>query len=144
MHAFLEGVALLPVAGGDVEEGLAGGIVDRAAEGEGEEVIDEAAGVFGGREGVGRGAGGEVGERELDALALLVFRAGNGAEGAFDGEAVDLAVTHKGDAAWLTAFNLAGDGTVQMLFPLEGDGEGLLSAGHARVVMAKTRASPFL
>ncbi|WP_397402368.1 caspase family protein [Phenylobacterium sp.] len=61
-----------------------------------------------------------------------------------NGEAVDLAVTHKGDAAWLTAFNLASDGTVQMLFPLEGDGDGLLDAGQARVVMARTRASsPF-
>ena len=59
-----------------------------------------------------------------------------------NGEAVDLAVTHKGDAAWLTAFNLAGDGTVQMLFPLEGDGEGLLDAGQVRVAMARTRASP--
>ncbi|MBJ7413673.1 MAG: caspase family protein, partial [Phenylobacterium sp.] len=31
------------------------------------------------------------------------------------GESVDLAVTHRGGEAWLTAFNLAGDGTVQML-----------------------------
>ncbi len=61
-----------------------------------------------------------------------------------NGEAVDLAVTHKGEAAWLTAFNLAGDGTVQRLYPLEGDGDGRLEAGQARVVMARTRASaPF-
>ena len=61
-----------------------------------------------------------------------------------NGESVDLAVTHKGDAAWLTAFNLAGDGTVQRLYPLEGDGDGKLAAGQVRVVMARTRASaPF-
>ena len=61
-----------------------------------------------------------------------------------NGEAVDLAVIHKGDTAWLTAFNLAGDGTVQRLYPLEGDGDGKMSAGQVRVVMARTRASaPF-
>ncbi len=59
-----------------------------------------------------------------------------------NGEAVDLAVTHNGAAAWLTAFNLAGDGTVQRLFPLDGDGDGKLTAGQVRVVMARTRASP--
>ena len=61
-----------------------------------------------------------------------------------NGETVDLAVTHKGEAAWLTAFNLAGDGTVQRLYPLEGDGDGKMAAGQVRVVMARTRASaPF-
>jgi hypothetical protein len=59
-----------------------------------------------------------------------------------NGEAVDLAVTHRGAAAWLTAFNLAGDGTVQMLYPLEGDGDGAMTAGQVRVVMARTKASP--
>ena len=61
-----------------------------------------------------------------------------------NGETVDLAVTHTGEAAWLTAFNLAGDGTVQRLYPLEGDGDGKMAAGQVRVVMARTRASaPF-
>ncbi|MBL8771795.1 MAG: caspase family protein [Phenylobacterium sp.] len=60
------------------------------------------------------------------------------------GEAVDLAVTHRGEAAWLTAFNLAGDGTVQMLYPLEGDGDGRVEAGQSRVVLARTKATkPF-
>lgn len=59
-----------------------------------------------------------------------------------NGETVDLAVTHRGDVAWLAAFNLAGDGTVQRLYPLEGDGDGKLAAGQTRVVMARTRASP--
>lgn len=59
-----------------------------------------------------------------------------------NGDAVDLAVIHKGAAAWLTAFNLAGDGTVQMLYPLEGDGDGAMAAGQVRVVMARTKASP--
>lgn len=58
------------------------------------------------------------------------------------GESVDLAVTHRGGEAWLTAFNLAGDGTVQMLFPLEGDGDGRMVAGQTRVVMARTKAVP--
>lgn len=61
-----------------------------------------------------------------------------------NGETVDLAVTHRGAAAYLTAFNLAGDGTVQRLYPLEGDGDGRMAAGQTRVVMARTRASaPF-
>ena len=61
-----------------------------------------------------------------------------------NGENVDLAVTHKGSAAWLTAFNMAGDGTVQRLYPLDGDGDGRIAAGQVRVVMARTRASaPF-
>lgn len=61
-----------------------------------------------------------------------------------NGESVDLAVTHRGGEAWLTAFNLAGDGTVQMLYPLEGDGDGRMVAGQTRVVMARTKASaPF-
>jgi len=61
-----------------------------------------------------------------------------------NGETVDLAVTHKGAAAWLTAFNLAGDGTVQLLYPLEGDGDGKMAAGDARVVLARTKAArPF-
>jgi len=58
------------------------------------------------------------------------------------GENVDLAVTHKGAAVYLTAFNLAGDGTVQMLYPLDGDGDGRMSAGDARIVMARTKAAP--
>jgi caspase domain-containing protein len=58
------------------------------------------------------------------------------------GENVDLAVRHTGGAAWLTAFNLAGDGTVQMLYPLDGDGDGRMTAGETRVVMARTRAAP--
>ena len=58
------------------------------------------------------------------------------------GEGVDLAVTHQGGAAYLTAFNLAGDGTVQRLYPLDGDGDGRLAAGQTRVVMARTKASP--
>ncbi|WP_293897773.1 caspase family protein [Phenylobacterium sp.] len=58
------------------------------------------------------------------------------------GENVDLAVTHKGAAVYLTAFNLAGDGTVQMLYPLDGDGDGRMAAGEARTVMARTRAAP--
>ena len=61
-----------------------------------------------------------------------------------NGETVDLAVTHSGGAAWLTAFDLAGDGTVQMLYPLDGDGNGRMGAGQTRVVMARTRAAaPF-
>jgi uncharacterized caspase-like protein len=61
-----------------------------------------------------------------------------------NGESVDLAVTHKGGAAYLTAFNLAGDGTVQLLYPLDGDGNGLMAAGQTRVVMARTKAvKPF-
>lgn len=60
------------------------------------------------------------------------------------GESVDLAVTHRGGEAWLTAFNLAGDGTVQLLYPLEGDGDGRMVAGQTRVVMARTKAvAPF-
>lgn len=58
------------------------------------------------------------------------------------GESVDLAVTHRGGEAWLTAFNLAGDGTVQLLYPLEGDGDGRMVAGQTRVVMARTKAVP--
>ena len=58
------------------------------------------------------------------------------------GESVDLAVTHRGAAVYLTAFNLAGDGTVQRLYPLEGDGDGRMAAGEARVVMARTKAAP--
>jgi hypothetical protein len=58
------------------------------------------------------------------------------------GENVDLAVTHKGSAVYLTAFNLAGDGTVQMLYPLDGDGDGKMAAGDSRVVMARTKAAP--
>ncbi|MFZ5718057.1 MAG: caspase family protein [Pseudomonadota bacterium] len=58
------------------------------------------------------------------------------------GEAVDLAVIHRGGAGWLTAFNLAGDGTVQMLFPLDGDGDGRMVEGQTRVVMARTKAAP--
>jgi hypothetical protein len=61
-----------------------------------------------------------------------------------DGESVDLAVVHRGEAAWLTAFNLAGDGTVQVLYPLQGDGDGRLGPGEARVVLARTKAArPF-
>jgi len=60
------------------------------------------------------------------------------------GENVDLAVTHKGAPVYLTAFNLAGDGTVQMLYPLEGEGDGRVAAGDQRVVMARTKAAaPF-
>jgi len=59
-----------------------------------------------------------------------------------NGETVDLAVTHRGEPAYLTAFNLASDGTVQMLYPLEGDGTGQMGAGQTRVVMARTRAAP--
>lgn len=59
-----------------------------------------------------------------------------------NGESVDLAVNHKGEAAYLTAFNLAGDGTVQRLYPLDGDGDGKMAPGQTRVVMARTRASP--
>ncbi|ODT89596.1 caspase family protein [Phenylobacterium sp. SCN 70-31] len=58
------------------------------------------------------------------------------------GEAVDLVVTHRGTSAYLTAFNLASDGTVQMLFPIDGDGDGLMAAGQTRVVMARTKAVP--
>ena len=58
------------------------------------------------------------------------------------GESVDLAVTHRGGEAWLTAFNLAGDGTVQLLYPLDGDGDGRMVAGQTRVVMARTKAVP--
>jgi hypothetical protein len=61
-----------------------------------------------------------------------------------NGESVDLAVVHAGDAAYLTAFNLAGDGTVQRLYPLDGDGDGRMAAGEARVVLARTKAArPF-
>lgn len=61
-----------------------------------------------------------------------------------NGESVDLAVTHRGGEAWLTAFNLAGDGTVQMLYPLDGDGDGRMVAGQTRVVMARTKVvAPF-
>ena len=60
-----------------------------------------------------------------------------------NGETVDLAVAHNGAAGYLTAFNLAGDGTVQALFPLdEEDGDGRVAAGEARVVLARTRAAP--
>ncbi len=60
------------------------------------------------------------------------------------GENVDLAVRHSGAAVYLTAFNLAGDGTVQMLYPLAGDGDGRMAAGDTRVVMARTKAAaPF-
>jgi len=59
-----------------------------------------------------------------------------------NGESVDLAVTHRGGAAYLTAFNLASDGTVQMLYPLAGEGDGLMGAGQTRVVMARTKAVP--
>lgn len=60
------------------------------------------------------------------------------------GENVDLAVVYKGAAAYLTAFNLAGDGTVQMLYPLDGDGDGKMAGGEARVVLARTKATtPF-
>jgi hypothetical protein len=61
-----------------------------------------------------------------------------------NGESVDLAVRHKGPGAYLTAFNLAGDGTVQMLYPLAGEGDGRVAAGESRVVMARTKAAaPF-
>lgn len=61
-----------------------------------------------------------------------------------NGESVDLVVVHEGEAAYLTAFNLAGDGTVQMLYPLDGDGDGRMTAGKARVVLARTKAArPF-
>jgi hypothetical protein len=60
------------------------------------------------------------------------------------GEDVALAVKHTGAPVYLTAFNLAGDGTVQMLYPLEGDGDGHMAAGEARIVMARTKAAaPF-
>lgn len=60
------------------------------------------------------------------------------------GESVDLAVTHRGAAVYLTAFNLAGDGTVQRLYPLDDDGDGRMAAGDTRVVMARTKAAaPF-
>ena len=59
-----------------------------------------------------------------------------------NGENVDLAVTHRGAAGYLTAFNLASDGTVQMLYPLDGEGNGQLVAGQTRVVMARTKAVP--
>lgn len=60
------------------------------------------------------------------------------------GEAVDLAVTHKGQAGFLTAFNLAGDGTVQLLYPLDEDedGDGRVAPGEARVSLANTKAAP--
>ncbi|MDZ4375020.1 MAG: caspase family protein, partial [Phenylobacterium sp.] len=57
-----------------------------------------------------------------------------------NGEQVDLVVTHRGSAAYLTAFNLASDGTVQMLYPIDGDGDGLMVEGQTRVVMARTKA----
>lgn len=59
-----------------------------------------------------------------------------------NGESVDLAVVHRGGEGWLTAFNLAGDGTVQMLYPLDGDGDGRMVAGQTRVVMARTKVVP--
>ena len=61
------------------------------------------------------------------------------------GETVDLVVTHTGDSgAFLTAFNLASDGTVQMLYPLDGDGVGEMGAGRTRVVLGRTKAvAPF-
>ena len=59
-----------------------------------------------------------------------------------NGETVDLAVIHQGAAAWLTAFNLASDGTVQMLYPLGDDGDGRMAVGQVRVVLARTRAAP--
>ncbi|MBW8815835.1 MAG: caspase family protein [Caulobacterales bacterium] len=58
------------------------------------------------------------------------------------GETVDLAVTHRGEPAYLTAFNLASDGTVQVLYPLDGDGDGKMTAGDARVSLTRTRAAP--
>lgn len=62
-----------------------------------------------------------------------------------NGESVDLVVTHTGESgAFLTAFNLASDGTVQMLYPLAGDGSGEMGAGKTRVVLGRTKAvSPF-
>jgi hypothetical protein len=61
-----------------------------------------------------------------------------------NGEPVDLSVVHRGDGGWLTAFNLAGDGTVQLLYPLNGDGDGRMVAGQSRVVLARTKAvAPF-
>lgn len=59
-----------------------------------------------------------------------------------NGQSVDLSVVHRGDEAWLTAFNLAGDGTVQMLYPLNGDGDGRMVSGQTRVVLARTKAVP--
>jgi hypothetical protein len=58
------------------------------------------------------------------------------------GETVDLAVTHRGEGAYLTAFNLASDGTVQMLYPLDGDGEGRMKPGDDRVSLTRTKAAP--
>ncbi|HET6970518.1 MAG TPA: DUF4384 domain-containing protein, partial [Phenylobacterium sp.] len=58
------------------------------------------------------------------------------------GETVDLAVTHRGEAAFLTAFNLASDGTVQMLYPLDGDGDGRMKPGDSRVSLTRTKAAP--
>lgn len=61
------------------------------------------------------------------------------------GENVDLVVTHTGaSGAFLTAFNLASDGTVQMLYPLDGDGVGEMGSGQTRVVLGRTKAvAPF-
>lgn len=61
------------------------------------------------------------------------------------GETVDLVVTHTGDSgAFLTAFNLASDGTVQRLYPLDGEGTGEMGAGQTRVVLGRTKAvAPF-
>lgn len=58
------------------------------------------------------------------------------------GETVDLSVGHRGEAAYLTAFNLASDGTVQMLYPLAGDGDGQIKAGEAKVSLTRTKAAP--
>jgi hypothetical protein len=61
-----------------------------------------------------------------------------------NGETVDLVVLHKGASSYLTAFNLAGDGTVQLLYPLVGEGEGQMGDGQTRVVLGRTKASaPF-
>ena len=59
------------------------------------------------------------------------------------GEAVDLAVSHPGEG-FLTVFDLAGDGTVQLLYPLDGDGEGRMEPARPRTGLASTRAAaPF-
>lgn len=62
-----------------------------------------------------------------------------------NGQPVELAVAHEGQSGgYLTVFNLAGDGAVQMLYPLAGDGDGRLLEGRADTTLANTHAAaPF-
>jgi hypothetical protein len=59
------------------------------------------------------------------------------------GQSVELGVVHEGQGAgYLTVFNLAGDGAVQLLYPLDGDGDGRLAEGRARTPLSGAQAAP--